>query len=99
MESNIAFKHARRHEARPPRVEKEFRLDSNDFDFICTGESIVDGYKKEKLTNLRDCYKLTAIFSTNEKLFVSWQFSETYSIFSYGSGWRKDVGNRWQLPA
>ena len=31
---NLAPKHARKHEAHPPRVKKEFRLDSNDFDFI-----------------------------------------------------------------
>ena len=32
--SNLAPKHARKHEAHPPRVKKEFRLDSNDFGFI-----------------------------------------------------------------
>ena len=36
--SNLAPKHARKHEAHPHRVkkekEKEFRVDSNDFGFI-----------------------------------------------------------------
>ena len=35
--SNLAPKHARKHEAHPPLVKKErkeFRLDSNDFGFI-----------------------------------------------------------------
>ena len=27
-------------------------------------------------------------------VFVSWQFSETYGIINYGSGWRKDVVNQ-----
>ena len=31
--SNLAPKHARKHEAHPPRVKKEFTLDSNDFWF------------------------------------------------------------------
>ena len=31
---NIAPKHACKHEAQPPRVEKEFRLNSNDSGFI-----------------------------------------------------------------
>ena len=33
--NNIAAKRAYRHGAHPPRVQKEFRLDSNDFGFIC----------------------------------------------------------------
>ena len=28
-----------------------------------------------------------------EKLFVNWQFFETYGVINYGSGWRKDVVN------
>ena len=46
--SNLAPKHARKHETHPPRVKKkkkkkkrerkkEFRLDSNDCGFICAG--------------------------------------------------------------
>ena len=34
---DASSKHSRKHEARPPRVKKEFRLDSNDFGFICAG--------------------------------------------------------------
>ena len=32
--SNLAPKHARKHETHPPRVKNEFRLDSNDCGFI-----------------------------------------------------------------
>ena len=30
----------------------------------------------------------------NKKLLVSWQFSGTYGVTKYGSGWRKDVVNQ-----
>ena len=43
---DASSKHARKHEARPPRVKKEFRLDSNDFGFICAGVSNVGGYER-----------------------------------------------------
>ena len=42
----MASKHARKHETRPLRVEKELRLDSNDFGFICAGERNVGGYNR-----------------------------------------------------
>ena len=29
-----------------------------------------------------------------EKLFVSWEFSETCGVINYGSGWRKNVVNK-----
>ena len=29
-----------------------------------------------------------------KKLLVSWQFSGTYGVTKYGSGWRKDVVNQ-----
>ena len=56
--SNIAFKRARKHEARPHRVNQkkkkerktttttEFQLDANDFGFICDGVRNVGGYKR-----------------------------------------------------
>ena len=40
----MASKQAGKLEARPPRVA-EFRLDSNDFGFICDDLSNVSGYK------------------------------------------------------
>ena len=47
----MASEHARKNEARPPRVKrrrkKELRLDSNDLGFICDGVRNVDGYMKE----------------------------------------------------
>ena len=39
---------ARKQEARPPEVKNEFRLDSNDFVFICAGVNNVGGYKNIK---------------------------------------------------
>ena len=51
LRSNLAPKHAHKHETHPPRVKKkkekkkEFRLDSNDCGFICAGANFVDGYK------------------------------------------------------
>ena len=50
--SNITSKHARKHEARLPRVKKEeernqLSLDSNDFGFICAGVSKVGSYKRK----------------------------------------------------
>ena len=43
--SNLVPKHARKHEAHPPRVKKEFRLDSNDFRLIWAGVSNMVSYK------------------------------------------------------
>ena len=44
--SNLAPKHARKHETHPPRLKKkEFRLDSNDCGFVCAGVNFVGGYK------------------------------------------------------
>ena len=45
--SNLAPKHARKHQTNPPRVKKreEFRLDSNDCGFLCAGVNFVGGYK------------------------------------------------------
>ena len=52
LRSNLAPKHAHKHETHPPRVKKdlkkrreEFRLDSNDSGFICAGANFVGGYK------------------------------------------------------
>ena len=51
--SNLAPKHLRKHETHAPRVKKKkgkkeekFRLDSNDFGFICAGVSNVVSYKR-----------------------------------------------------
>ena len=57
--SNLAPKHARKHEAHPPMFKKkkkekreEFRLDSNDFDFIWAGVSNMVSYKTNIWYNL-----------------------------------------------
>ena len=34
------------------------------------------------------------LFEHNKKLLVSWQFSGTYGVIKYGSGWRKDIVNQ-----
>ena len=39
------------------------------------------------------CNKLTTVWAPTRKLLVSWQFSGTYGVTKYGSGWRKDVVN------
>ena len=46
MEEDTASKHACKNEARTPLVKKEFRLDSDDFGFICAGVSNVSRYKR-----------------------------------------------------
>ena len=45
--SNLAPKHARKHEMHPSTAgkKKEFRLDSNDCGFIFAGVNFVGGYK------------------------------------------------------
>ena len=52
VEANLAPKHARKHEAHPPRVKKEFCLDSNDFGFIWAGVSTMVSYKTNDWYNL-----------------------------------------------
>ena len=44
--SSIASKHARKQEARPPKVNEEFGLDSDDFCFICAGVRNAGGYNR-----------------------------------------------------
>ena len=91
----IASKHARKYEARPPQVKntkKKFRLDSNDFGFICAGVSNVGGYEGNAW-----CYEPTAILAPTKKktkkLSVSWHYSEPCGVISECSGWRKAVVN------
>ena len=67
--------------------KKEFRLGSNDFDFIWAGVSNMVSYETNVWYNL-------SCLSTNKKLLVSWQFSGPYGVIKYGSGWRKDVVNQ-----
>ena len=38
--------------------------------------------------------KPTTVWVPTKKLLVSWQFSGTYGVTKYGSGWRKDVINQ-----
>ena len=52
--TNLVPKHPRKHETYPPRVKKKkkkkrkkkFRLDSEDFGFICAGVSDVVSYER-----------------------------------------------------
>ena len=50
--SNPVPKHARKHQAHPPRVKKEFRLDSNNSGFILPGVSNMVRYKTNISYNL-----------------------------------------------
>ena len=68
-----------------------FRLDSNDFGFIFAGVSNVVSYRRNVWYNLSCVLQIYCRLSITEKLFVSWQFLETYGVINYGSGWRKDV--------
>ena len=91
--SNLAPKHARKHETHPPRVKREFRLSLNNFGFIWAGvRSNMFSYK----TNVWYEFFVTNYYSvsTNKKLLVSWPFSGTYGVTKYGNGWRKDVVNQ-----
>ena len=45
-------------QARPPRGNNEFRLDSNEFGFICAGVSNVGGYERNAFVVF---YKLTTM--------------------------------------
>ena len=48
VEANTAAKHAHKHEARPPLVKNEFRLDSNDSGFNSDHVSKMGGYKQSE---------------------------------------------------
>ena len=94
----MAPKHLRKHETHPPRVKKErkkekkFRLDSNDFGFICTCVSNVVCKETSDLLEL-SVTNILPFEHHQKKLFVSREFLETHSVINYGSGWRKDVVN------
>ena len=51
-------------------------------------------YKWHALFYLSCLLQTYYCLSINEKLLVSWQFSGTYGITKYSSGWRKDVVNQ-----
>ena len=51
-------------------------------------------YKRNVWHNLSCLLQTYCHLSIIEKLFVSWQFLETYGVINYGSGWRKDVVNQ-----
>ena len=51
-------------------------------------------YKTNFSYNLSCLQQTYHCLSTNKKLLVSWQFSGTYGVTKYGSGWRKDVINQ-----
>ena len=66
-------------------------MDSDDFGFIFAGASKVVSYKRNVWYNLSCLLQTYCRLSIIEKLFVSWQFFETYGVIRYGSGWRQDV--------
>ena len=96
--SNLAPKHLRKHETHAPRVKKKkrgggggeeekFRLDSNDFGFICPGVSNVVSYKRNVW------YNWSYLLQTYCRLsIVDWNlFFRTSGIICYGSGLGKGV--------
>ena len=97
--SNLAPKHAREQEnasttgnkKKREKKREEFRLDSNDCGFICTGVYFVGGYKWHLVLFE---FVTHHCLSTNKKLLLSWQFSGPYGVTKYGSGWRNDVVNQ-----
>ena len=92
---SLAPKHARIHEAHPPRVKKKFCLDSNDFGFIWAGVATWSVTKQTSDIIRVVSNKLTTVWAPTNKqkkqILVSWQFS---GVTKYGSGWRKDLVNQ-----
>ena len=56
--------------------------------------SNVGAYKRNAWYNLICLLQTYYLLSANEKLSVSWQFSETCGVISYSNGWRKGVVNQ-----
>ena len=100
--SNTASKHTRKHEDTSLYLSlistwgknNEFCLNSNEFGFISDSVSNVGSYKRNTWCNLSCPLQTYCHLITNEKLYASWQFSETYGIINYGTGWRKDKVNQ-----
>ena len=85
-----APQHPRKHEMHLAQVKKKKRAVLSRvkwFWFICACVSDVVSYKRNV------AYSLSCLLQTY-KLFVSWQFFETYGVVNYGSGWRKDAVNQ-----
>ena len=69
-------------------------LDPDNFGFICAGESDVGGSERNTRHSLSCLLQIYCYLSTNESPSVTWwQFSKTYGVTNYGSGWRNDVVN------
>ena len=69
--TNLAPKHPRKHETQPPRGKGRFRLDSNDFGFICSDVSDAVSYKRNVCYNLSCLLQIYCCLSITEKLLVS----------------------------
>ena len=82
---NIASKHARKHEARPPRVKiNKICLDSNAFGFICAGVIWATRAVIKETSNIIwvVCHKLTAIWTPlKENQSVRWFFFCVWLFF------------------
>ena len=60
--SNLAPKHACKHETHPPRVKEEFRLDSNDYGFVCASVNLAAMNDTPCFIRVV-CNKLTAVWA------------------------------------
>ena len=76
------------------KKKKKFRLDRNDFGFICAGVSNMGGHERNASYNLSCLLQPYFCLIANEKLSVSLQLFQTYGVISYGSVWRKDAVNK-----
>ena len=102
--SNIASKHAHKHEAWPPRVKERLREREREgvpsrfkriwFYFWWRKQRGRLGYKRIAWYRTKCLLQTYSHLSTIEKLSVKWLLLETYDVISYGSGWRKDVVNQ-----
>ena len=91
-ESNTASKHARKHEGRPLRIKQISSISIQTILVLfCDGVNDMDGYKRNTRYNWNYLLQLTAIWAP---VLVSWQFSETCGITSYGRIRKKNVVNQ-----
>ena len=80
VNANLAPKHARKHEAHPPRVKQKCSVS---IQTIWAGVSNMVTYKTSDVIWVV-CNKLTTIWAPTKKLLVSWQFSGPYGPLHFG---------------
>ena len=75
-----------RPELKKMKKKQKIRLVSNYFIFICAGVSNVVSYKRNVWYNFSFLLQTYCHLSIIDKMFVSWQYLETYGVINYGSG-------------